>query len=220
MFEHDEEAGADTQDPSSSPLAVSQTHGDGRPSGGQEESLAKEADDTLHGQWPVSEIIGEEITNGELYYLIRWEDTLEPARNVAHLKAVVKEWNKEVMALREKLHIPSATADTHVNGRSSLDRGENLSNKLDDIMLYQWPVSIIVGEEVYDGELHYLMRWEDSLEPASNIVQKGLVQDWNTTVKELREDLRSPSGTKRPRGAASDAGRTKKSRHLSGNSSF
>ena len=109
MLELDEEPGADPRDISSSPSAVSHTHGDARFSVGQGENLANEVADTLLGQWPVSEIVGEEIKDGELHYLVRWEDTLEPARKIVHPKGVLKKWNNNIQALREKVCISSGT---------------------------------------------------------------------------------------------------------------
>jgi len=65
--------------------------------------------------------------------------------------------------------------------------------------------SEIVGEKVKHGELHYLIRREDALEPAGNIVHNGLIKDWNNKVQALREKFQSQSGTKRPRDAGSSA---------------
>lgn len=209
MPELDKEPRADPQDLSSPPPAVSHTHGDGRFLVVQGETSPNGISETLLSQWPVSEIVGEKVRKGKLYYLVRWEDTLECARNMVHLKCVLKRWNSKVQALREKGCISSAAAETHEDGSG---QAEYLSDEVYDTTLYQWTVREIVGEEVKDGELHYLIRWEDTLEPARSIVHRELVEDWNSKIQALREKLQSPAGFKRLWDAGSDAGSNKRSK--------
>lgn len=140
--ESDEELGADPQDLSSSPSAVTHTHGDGRFSVVQEETLPDGAADILLSQWPVSQIVGEKVKEGELHYLIRWEDTLEPARKMVHLKHVLQKWNTKVQQLRNKVCTSSAAAEGHENVSG---QGDCLSNEVYDTTLYQWTVCEIVG---------------------------------------------------------------------------
>jgi hypothetical protein len=92
---------------------------------------------------------------------------------------------------------------THADDNVSVDQGENFANEVNDTL---WPVSEILGEEVKDGKLHYLIRWQDTLEPAENIEHlTDVVKDWDTRVRALKENLQNRAGTKRQRDVGSDA---------------
>ncbi|KAK3937490.1 hypothetical protein QBC46DRAFT_451925 [Diplogelasinospora grovesii] len=61
----------------------------------EDEETSSEEGDIPPGFWPVEQIIGEEDVNGKRHFLVRWKPTLEPAKNLKHLKKTIREWERE-----------------------------------------------------------------------------------------------------------------------------
>lgn len=82
---------------------------------------------------------------------------------------------------------------------STMDRGEILSGKGDDVPPDEWEASEIIGEEVQDGVQYYMVAWMPTLEPEGNLGHmKELIEEWKAKVRALSEKKRTGSGIKKP----------------------
>ncbi|KAK4118370.1 hypothetical protein N657DRAFT_375098 [Parathielavia appendiculata] len=76
------------------------------------------------------------------------------------------------------------------------------------VLIYQWKVKKIIGEEVMGGVRYYLVDWEPTLEPASH-VSRDLVRVWKDQKAKMQapgEKKSRDSGTKK----ATDQSRVEK----------
>lgn len=84
-------------------------------------------------EWEAFKIIGEELVDGEVHYMVAWKPTLEPERNLTHLQGLLKEWKqaraKRVAAKKPRIRIHLRKASAAAS-QALVKRGRGRPRKL------------------------------------------------------------------------------------------
>ena len=114
--------------------------------------------------WEVLEIIGEDIIDGQTHYMVDWMRTREVADNIN--EAMLAEWTSVKQQKRLKK-----------SDQSSNKRGSSVVDNSTDNSLDLWK-GYIISEEDFKGKIRYVIHWLPTLELPGNIVDKGLIKQW------------------------------------------
>lgn len=104
---------------------------------GRQEDQMSPSDSPTPGEWEAFMIIGEERWSGQVYYMVAWKPTLEPASNLTHLSDLISDWQNrkaEAQALvprprSHKIRIQYPKEDSTLKAEKVVKRRPGQSHK-------------------------------------------------------------------------------------------
>ncbi|KAM0188497.1 hypothetical protein ACHAPI_010604 [Fusarium lateritium] len=210
---------------SSSPIEPDMTHGDAVEvcslPGEFPEASSIEVVPNNHGsrgflEWEVENIIGEEMIEGQTYYLVKWGTSQVKADDAQGMSDLIEEWERRNTSTQDQEEYDQEeydiTEDEH-DGLEVVSIIGTLPSSDDDQSSFEWEVKRIVGEDIDQEGRYYRVDWKETLVRAKDMRKMSdLIGAWEERKAAIEEEEAEELGHRPKRGHGDSMARNKMGR--------